>query len=431
MGIVTALPWECAAARLFVEGLHDLSVQGDPNHYGSGWMPSKDPYRPHRVVVALQVQDGTRSASALCSDMARSFPELQVFIMCGIAGGVPAAQGTESPVWLGDILSATGGIVDYDHVRSVDGKNVLRRSVEGLSKSLLRADRELEVKSLVGEEPWRGPLDDTALRVDTFRPLPRVAQPPALERPVGADLVGAAGAASAADVADADDSAGAGGSGSGDAGRTRPARWPQVHRGAIGSADRLLRDVVLRDALAAQYGILGVEMEGSGIAVGADLHDRHWFMVRGVADFCDNRTKSDAWHPYASLAAAAYVRALLGECLPFGREMVRSAEPAGAGAGVSGSVVGLQAIVESLLGLQIVRDDYQRRALLAQLPEHIRTAMPDNVVARLHVIGLVRTCEDFPDGRNALLDVLRLTLGADSVDFERVEAVILGNWSRA
>jgi nucleoside phosphorylase len=424
VGVVTALPWECAAARLFVDDLRGLSVLGDPNHYGSGWMPSKDPSRPHRVVVALQAQDGTRNAAALCSDMARSFPELQVFVMCGIAGGVPAAHGAESRVRLGDILSATAGVVDYDHVRSVDGRNVLRRSVEGLSKALLRADRELEVRSLAGDEVWRGPLDDVAERAPRFGPLSQGADPLELESAAGAGVRVVADDTDDADAADAQ--------------RARPGGWPRVHRGAIGSADRLVRDVVLRDLLAERYGILGVEMEGSGVAVGADLHDRHWFMVRGVADYCDDRTKSDAWHPYASLAAAAYVRALFAECQPFGAEVRRYGDGASDASGVSSassassasSVGDLQAIVQALLDLPVFRDDYQRRAVLAQLPERIRTAVPDNVVARLHVVALVRTCEDFPDGRDALLDVLRLTLGADSAPFVRVQGVILDNWSR-
>src|SRR5262249_59749362 len=60
------------------------------------------------------------------------------------------------------------------------------------------------------------------------------------------------------------------------------------------------------------------EMEGWGVAVGADLHDRHWCVVRGVADYCDDRTKNDLWHRYASLTAAAYTRSLLEACHPFG-----------------------------------------------------------------------------------------------------------------
>jgi hypothetical protein len=50
------------------------------------------------------------------------------------------------------------------------------------------------------------------------------------------------------------------------------------------------------------------------------------------------------------------------------------------------------------------------------------------VVPRLHVVGLIRTCEQFPDGEDALVDVLSLMLGA-TPEFSRIEAVVRRNWS--
>ncbi len=77
-----------------------------------------------------------------------------------------------------------------------------------------------------------------------------------------------------------------------------------------------MRDVVMRDKLARRHNVRAVEMESSGIAVSAALRATHWFVVRGIADYCDNAGKDDRWHAYAALAAAAYVRALLAECHP-------------------------------------------------------------------------------------------------------------------
>ena len=356
---------------MLVEDLVDRPARGDPNHYRSGWLPSNDPERPHHLVVALQTEDGTRHAAAICTDMARSFPGLRAFVMCGIAGGIPAPDEPQRHVRLGDIVVATEGIVDYDHVRTVDGVDRLRRPVEGLSTDLLRADHELEMKQLSGAEPWRIPLSEALERAEGFR------------RPPG-----------------------------------HRNGWPRVHRGAVGSADRLLRDPARRDMLATQHRIRAVEMEGSGIAVGSGVHERHWFMVRGIADHCDDR-KSDEWHRYAALAAAAYVRALLAECQPLGQGTLASREP----------VHGLQAIVDALLSVRPMRDDYQRRAILAELPAHIRAVVPDSVTGRLHVVALVRTCEEFPDGEDSLVDALRLTIGSSSAEFQRVEAIIRSNWS--
>jgi nucleoside phosphorylase len=263
------------------------------------------------VVVALQARDGTRNAASLCTDIVRSYPGVRAFIMSGIAGGIPSPRSALQRIQLGDIVVATKGIVDYDHVRTVDGADTLRQSVTGISAALLRADHELEAKSLAGQEPWRALLEDAETRAEIFR------RPPGHTDPMRQR---------AADVTSHE-----------------PERQdgPHIHRGAIGSADRLLRDATLRDALASRYGIAAVEMEGSGIAVGADLHERSWFVVRGVADYCDN-VKNDAWHPYAALASAVYVRALLAECHPFASVPVRPAA----------KTEGLHAIVDGLLSLQ-------------------------------------------------------------------------------
>jgi hypothetical protein len=76
-----------------------------------------------------------------------------------------------------------------------------------------------------------------------------------------------------------------------------------------------------------------------------------------------------------------------------------------------------------------MRDDYQRRAILALLPEHIRASVPDSVIGRLHVVALVQTCEGYADGRDALIGALRLALGAGSPGFQRSAGIIRANWS--
>src|SRR2546421_386761 len=93
--------------------------------------------------------------------------------------------------------------------------------------------------------------------------------------------------------------------------------YGHVRLGAIACADVLLRDERRRDDLAERHRIMAVEMEGSGIATGAALHGLHWFMVRGVADYCENTGKTNRWHAYASMTAASYVRAVLQSCRPF------------------------------------------------------------------------------------------------------------------
>jgi nucleoside phosphorylase len=390
IGIVVALPVESAAVRMLVKEPCDVSVPNDPNQYRSGWLPSKDPNRPHRVLVALPAREGTRDAAAMVSDMARSFPELRVFVVCGIAGGVPAPSAPSRHVALGDIVVADS-IVDYRHVRRVDGVETLRRNTTGLSAALLRADNELRVLAEGGVEPWHKTLMHAMTWAQAFRRPNETSDPHyVIIRALSPD-----GA---------------------------PLR-PRVWRGVVGSADTLLRDSALRDALADQYGIIAFEMEGAGVAVAADRHERHWFMVRGITDYCDS-AKDDTWHRYAALAAASYVTALLAAFPPCG-------EAPGSGKRPSDNMAAMHVIVDALLDLPEMTDDQQRRAVMAQLPRHIRAAVPDNAKPRLHVLGLVNTCQSIEGGEEALINALRLAIGADSPAFLKIEQIVRSNWSES
>jgi len=278
--------------RSLVEGLHRVPARPhDRNHYLEGWLPSIDPDRPHGVVLALLPQDGTGNASSVCTDLLRSYPALGCVVMCGIAGGVPSLAEPGRHVRLGDVVVADA-IVGYGHVRRVDGVELLRRPQDGISADLTRAMHELRIGELAAERPWRAWLGGADPRLAQFR------RPPA-----GADVLCVAGAP----VAHPDPSA-----------TGHEPGWPKVHYGPIGSADVLLRDESKRDELAARYNILAVEMEASGIVSAAVLRNRTWFVVRGVVDYCSNTDRTDEWYLYSSLAAAAYVRALLAMCHPFG-----------------------------------------------------------------------------------------------------------------
>jgi nucleoside phosphorylase len=369
IGIVTALPVEFDAVQNVIDLPDKVPAKDDPNYYRLGSAPSADLVRPHSVAAAVQARDGTRSAAALCTDMLRSFPDMRCLLLVGIAGGV--ANSGWGKVGFGDIVVATDGIVDYGHLQiQPDGRSV-RRAVEGLSAAMLRADREIQLKERQGVWPWRPTLSRDRRKA-------RFAPP-------------------------------------------EQAGWPQVHRGLIGSADQLVRSAVARDEIGRAHSVLAVEMEGAGLAAAAHLHGRHWFMVRGIADLANDR-KDGRWHGYASLVAAAYAAALLAECPPFPHDRsgaVRQRQP---------DARGLGAIVDALLAVPHMRDDYRRRTVLDGLPMRIRTQVPDSVVARLHVIGLVQTCLRFDDGREALREALRLALGPDSPELAALDATLAMEW---
>jgi hypothetical protein len=74
-------------------------------------------------------------------------------------------------------------------------------------------------------------------------------------------------------------------------------------------------------------------------------------------------------------------------------------------------------------------EEPNRRALIRQLPGYIRDAIPENTNPRLHVVNVVQTCAPFPDGQDALVNGLGLTIGVDSPEFRRVESIIRKHWS--
>ncbi|MEU8080302.1 hypothetical protein AB0B31_33205 [Catellatospora citrea] len=403
-GIVTALPIEYAAARSLLDDPRQPTLPHAHDSYLVGDLPSRAEGRPHAVALTMLAHDGTRSAAAACTNLLATFPSIRCVLMLGIAGGIPRADDPRRRLRLGDIVVATEGLVDYGHVRAVDGANVLRRNIDNPSAALLAADRVLHAGEPDGQRPWEAWLGSgPALPARFARP------------PEGTDPLAGLPQQPADDA-------------------QRRDRFPRVHRGRVGSADVLLRDAVMRDRLAETHGICAVEMEGAGIAAAAALRSVSWFMVRGIVDYCDG-TKDDAWHPYAALAAAAYTRALLAQCDPPAETAVAAAPEAALdhrhvlhGTALRGALPALQVIVEALLDIEEVRDHAARKMMISMLPRDIQTAVPDHSVARLHVIALVRTCGRFSQGQSALLQALRTTLPDGSLDRERAEMAILMHW---
>jgi nucleoside phosphorylase/tetratricopeptide (TPR) repeat protein len=422
VGIVAALWIEGLAMRSLMEDARPLpSMPQDPNHYYAGTLPSTEEGRPHQVVVTILPRDNTRNAAAISTDLIRTFPSVQCLIMTGIAGGIPAPGAPDRHVRLGDVVVATKGVVDYGHLIHRDGVSSARRQMDGMSHELARAANELAAKVFEGVRPW-----DDWLNVRKHPRLRNFARPPEQT-----DLLYIRGEQVLHPPRKAS---------------KHPRGKPKIHYAAIGSADILLRDEVLRDQIAQEYGVVAVEMEGSGIAVGSATHGRQWFMVRGISDYCENAGKTDSWQPYASLAAAAYVRAVLHACHPFTRSAAgqshvprateQAVTPSTAGSGTpapqprsdkpSGSaldngrddfVTWRDRLVNSLMGVAFWQQIANRRNLvtllmtfLADLPE-----LADQN-ARTHLAQIVGVCMARPDGLAALRASLLAMPATSQVD---------------
>lgn len=291
IGIMTAvIPERSAVSRLLMHA-ETVRFDGDPNSYEVGYLASTESDRPHRVALVMLPQDNTRNAAVACTELLRTFQSIRCVIMVGVAGGVPNVAEPEHHVRLGDVVVAQG-LIDFGHVRQVDGQEQLRRPVEGICVDIERGATELRRRQFEGSARGRGWQSD----IPRGQSMAVYARPPE-----DTDRLMLRGRR----VPHPDPALSG----------HRPGR-PKVHYGLVGSADVLMRDEERRDELARVYRIIAMEMEGAGMAVSARLRGVQWYMVRGIVDYCDTH-KTDRWHAYSSMMAAAYTRSLLAVCRPF------------------------------------------------------------------------------------------------------------------
>ncbi len=288
IGLLTALPIEFVTTRALIRYPAEQYIEHDPAPYVLGKMPSRSPRQDHRVVLTQLGATATNAAAEGCVNLIRSFPTVSIVIMVGVAAGVPNPQRPNQHVRLGDIVVAQD-VVDYDHIWALEHRTELRRSFPAPSARLVRCVDQLIADELSGTRPW-----DEWMRLPGNPVLARYCRRPSESTDVVLNAVGQRLAHPRRDFS----------------GHLRGV--PKVHFGRIGSADRSLSDVTTRDQLAARHGLLALEMEGAGIGSAAFLNNLEWFVVRGISDYGDSR-RDTSWRPYASLAAAAYVRALLAK----------------------------------------------------------------------------------------------------------------------
>lgn len=291
VGLITAIPEEFAAVRALLDAPAEHYVDGDPALYVLGSLPSRDPTRNHHTVLTLLGATATNAAASGCTNLVRSFPSTIAVIMVGIAAGIPNPYRPQRHVRLGDIVVATHGLIDYDHIRAAADGVQPRRPFPLPSTRLVRCANMLKADELSGSRPW-----EQWLGAGRPRNLTGYGRPPhhtdVLQDHGGYRL-------------------------------QHPNRnvsghrkgYPKVHYGAIGSADRSLYDAATRDQLAQRHGFLAVEMEGAGIGSSTFLNNLEWFVIRGISDYGDGN-RSEFWRRHASLVAACYLRALLSKCLP-------------------------------------------------------------------------------------------------------------------
>jgi nucleoside phosphorylase len=82
---------------------------------------------------------------------------------------------------------------------------------------------------------------------------------------------------------------------------------PKAHFGPIASGEKVIADQRTIDQLLSEVSkLVGVAMEGAGVAQSAENNQCGFLEIRGVSDLGDKKKKDDKWRPFAAHAAAAF-----------------------------------------------------------------------------------------------------------------------------
>ncbi|KAK3919649.1 50S ribosomal protein L9 [Frankliniella fusca] len=86
---------------------------------------------------------------------------------------------------------------------------------------------------------------------------------------------------------------------------------PRIHLGPIASGRKVAREDMLRQIFSAKYGALAYDCEFDAVIESVQGNCRDNFAVlRGIADYKDGARRSE-WQPYAALAAASVMKAMI------------------------------------------------------------------------------------------------------------------------
>lgn len=283
IGIITALPKEFTAMRLMInDEIDPPKIVGDPNDYKMGYI------KTHRgenvkIIIALAKELGTNQAANVTTNLIISYPEINQIIMMGIAGGIPNIEKPEDHVRVGDIVVIDNdGLIQYDNLK-IDSKEVKIRDKSDKPSALFIGKTKMILSDIIlGKNPWIEYISE-AIRIVSNGQRPSVASDilringNVVEHPI--DL-------------------------------NRKPELPKIHIGKIGCSNTLLKNEILRDILRDFHGVRAVEMESSGVADGTWTCSKEYFVVRGIVDYC-NDDKSDEWHQYSAIGAAAFTKCLI------------------------------------------------------------------------------------------------------------------------
>ncbi|KAF4592428.1 Vegetative incompatibility protein HET-E-1 [Ophiocordyceps camponoti-floridani] len=302
IGWIAALPIERAAATALLDDRHDPprgfdQHTSDTNSYTWGRMGA------HNIVIASLPAGiyGTTSAATTASNLVSSLPQIKIGLLVGIGAGLVRP---DSDIRLGDVVvsqphGTNGGVVQYDLGKAeVDGKWEAKGSLNMPPQVLLSALANLQAEHEISASN----IPELLRKMLTKNPKMGNAGG-FVHQGVGKDRLFVSTYAHqqghTCEACDANQEIKR---------QKRSSTDPEIHYGIIASGNKLIKDAVTRDEMAAFLGhdCLCFEMEAAGL-----MNHFPCLVIRGICDYADSH-KNDGWQRYASAAAAAYAKELLG-----------------------------------------------------------------------------------------------------------------------
>lgn len=284
IGIVTALTEEYVSMKHLIDKSQPITYPSRGlTKYDIGEITTRNG-DSHSLILA-RAGMGNNYSTFSTALMIERFPSINYIIMVGIAGGIPYPEKVDDHVRLGDIVvSGDMGVIQYDLIKEGEDYVVHKHHPRPPSSDLLKLARSLETNESFEQYPWRNYIDQQLKQRDSFRP------------PEETDALYSSSGTAISHPID----------------KKRVEDQPRVFLGPIGSGNRVVKSSELRDKLRDMFNLKAIEMEGSGVADAAWEGNVGYFIVRGICDYCDSH-KSDDWHEYATIVAAAYTKALIEE----------------------------------------------------------------------------------------------------------------------
>lgn len=286
IGIVTALSIEFEAMTSLLDEKRTQTLRPQAGNYSEfvhGKIASL--HGGQHEVVVVRSGMGNNNSAMEADRLFQTFSSLDEVFVVGIAGGLPSTTERHDDIRLGDVVvSGRKGVVQYDMIKKTVSGNQANHSPRPPSDSWLRRTETL-INSADEMTSFRKALSSVAIKK-----LKR----PAAKTDVLWDDTEVAESKAISRKRDA----------------ARVTGQPMVFQGVIGSANAVVKDQAQREEIRDACGAIAVEMEGSGVADAATRNGKPFFVVRGICDYA-NRSKNDAWHNYAAMAAAVFTLSLV------------------------------------------------------------------------------------------------------------------------